>query len=102
MFEKMGNSRLALRLVGCTDLVPHHVSDDGGTLIGNDDDLQAVAKSESFHVDVQRIARTGHGAEEKETGAEKAQRDKDGKLHSFSYRRGSGKPRQVATEAKRL
>src|SRR5688572_7382252 len=101
MFEKMGNSGLALRLVGCTNFVPHHVSDDGGTLIGNNDDLQAVTKGESLHVDVQGIARTGHGPEKRETDREKAQRDRDGKLHSLFLPQGKRKAAPFAREAKR-
>ena len=37
---------LPRRIVGRAVAVPDHVGDDGGAMVGNDDDLEAVVESE--------------------------------------------------------
>jgi hypothetical protein len=75
MFKKMRNSRFALRLVGCANLIPHHVGDYGRTVIGNDNDLHAIGESESLHINVERKGCAGQGAEEKQTGSDKSKKE---------------------------
>ena len=53
MLEKVGDAGLALRLIGRAYLVPHHVGDDGRAMVGNDDDLHAVAELERLNIDVE-------------------------------------------------
>ena len=44
MFEEMRDAGFALRLVGGSDLVPHHLRDHRRAPVGDDDDLHAVRK----------------------------------------------------------
>ena len=46
MFEKMGDARLARRIVGGAVAIPDHMRDDRRAVVGNDDDLEAVFQSE--------------------------------------------------------
>ena len=46
VLEKMRKTRFARRLVGCTDLVPDHVRDDGRSMVGDHDQLQSIAQYE--------------------------------------------------------
>ena len=46
VLEEMGDARLARRIVGRAVTVPDHVGDDGGAMVGNDHDLEAVLKGE--------------------------------------------------------
>ena len=46
MLEEMGDARLARRIVGRAVAVPDHMGDDGGAMIGNDDDVEAVGEGE--------------------------------------------------------
>ena len=54
MFKKMRNAGLALRLVRCADLVPHHVGDDGSAAVRDHHDLHAVRQGEGRDIDVER------------------------------------------------
>ena len=47
MLKEMRQSRFARRLVGRADLVPEHLGDDGGTMIGDHHHLQAIAEGEA-------------------------------------------------------
>jgi hypothetical protein len=49
----MGDARLAFRLIGGSNLIPHHVSDDGRAVIGNDDDLKPILQGEALDIDVE-------------------------------------------------
>ncbi len=51
MLEEMRDTRLAARLVGGADLVPHHLGDDGGAVIGDDDDRKPVGEGEALGVE---------------------------------------------------
>ena len=42
----LGDARFARRIVGRAVAVPDHVGDDGGAMVGNDDDVEAVAENE--------------------------------------------------------
>ena len=46
MLEEMGDARLARRIVGCAVLVPDHMGDDRGAMVGDDHDLEAVLQGE--------------------------------------------------------
>ena len=46
MLEEVGDAGGAARLVGGADLVPDHLSHHGSTVIGDDEELQAVGQSE--------------------------------------------------------
>ena len=46
MLEEMGDAGLARRIVGRAVAVPDHMGDDGGAMVGNDDDVEAVVENE--------------------------------------------------------
>ena len=50
VFEEVGDAGLAQRIVGRAVAVPDHVGHDRGAMIGNDDDVEAVRKSETRHL----------------------------------------------------
>ena len=44
MFEEMGDARLARGIVGGAVAIPHHMGDDRGAVVGNDDHRHAVVE----------------------------------------------------------
>ena len=54
MFEEVRDAGFAWRLVGAADLVPHHMGDDRGAVIGDDHHLHAVVEQEVRHLAVVR------------------------------------------------
>ena len=59
VLEEMRDTRLARRIVGRAVAVPDHVGDDGGPSVWDNEDLEAVLKSEMG--DLQRGDMSGHG-----------------------------------------
>ena len=64
VFEEVGDARLARRIVGGADPVPHHVRHDRGAMVGDDDDLEPVGEGEADRVggEFRRVAASESGA----------------------------------------
>jgi hypothetical protein len=64
----MRNPGFAPRLISRADPVPHHMGDDGCSMIGNDHDLQTVLQCKGLYINVkgERGVRPKHDEEQKE------------------------------------
>ncbi len=77
VFEEMRDAGLARRLVGRADLVPDHMGDDGGAVIGDHQHVHAVGKRETGRGRVRgAIAREQQAEADGEDQDDKRQGDK--------------------------
>ena len=61
VFKEVGDAGFAWWVVGRAVAVPHHVSDDGSAMIGNDHDVEAVGQGEIHDVRRGRRGRRHRG-----------------------------------------